>query len=194
MKRKKIFYSGIVLLISSILIIAFALYKIYIGRIKVNESIVLWDNVVKNNGESTEAKSIKNDTSNNNDVIGKLTIDSIKLDVPIIEGVDESSLENGAVHYSESFLPGKKGNCLILGHRDTVFMSLKNIKKGDEINIDTSSEKFTYVVDEVKIIEPDDNIIFKNYEESTLSLLTCYPFYYIGNAPQRFLVVAKIKS
>ncbi len=192
MNKKKLFHIGIVLLITSISIISFASYQIYISHIKVKESLELWDNAVDHTNKSIETTKISKNEPNN--IIGKLTINSIKLELPIIEGIDESSLEKGVVHYSESFFPGEKGNCLILGHRDTVFMPLKDIKVGDEININTASEKFTYFVDEVKVIEPDDNIILKKYDEPTLSLLTCYPFYYVGNAPQRFLVIAKIKS
>lgn len=127
------------------------------------------------------------------EVIGKLTIHRTNKDIPLIEGTSKSDLKKGAGRYIESFLPGKNGNCIIFGHRDGVFSSLEDIKLDDVIVIQTLAGEFIYKIVDTKITEPSEEEIIKVYDEPVLTLVTCYPFGYIGSAPKRFIVTASLE-
>src|SRR5216684_2589762 len=88
--------------------------------------------------------------------------------------------------------PGAYGNCVIAGHRDTHFRVLKDIHKGDEIQVETASGNFTYRVDEISVVSPDNTSSLQPTSEPVLNLITCYPFWYVGSAPKRFVVRAGI--
>jgi LPXTG-site transpeptidase (sortase) family protein len=87
-------------------------------------------------------------------------------------------------------LPWEAGNSAIAGHRDGLFRPLKDVKVGDEIRFRTTSDEFVYRVTRTSIVEPDDLSVLERRPETTLTLITCYPFYYVGSAPQRFIVQA----
>jgi sortase A len=89
-------------------------------------------------------------------------------------------------------LPGQLGNAALAGHRDTLFRQLQNIRRDDHITIQTVNGTFEYVVESLKIVQPDDLAVLKaNKGDRLLTLITCYPFHYIGSAPQRFIVRAR---
>jgi sortase A len=126
------------------------------------------------------------------EVIGKITLDKLQKSYPIIEGTDTSQLAKGVGHYISSVFPGAKGNSILAGHRDSVFRKLGELKPDDQISLETASGTFTYLVTGSKIVEIDDTSVFLSDESPTLTLITCYPFYYVGNAPKRFLLFAKL--
>jgi sortase A len=110
--------------------------------------------------------------------------------LPILEGVTESELRRGPGHLPGTPIPGTLGNSVIAGHRDTHFRMLKNIRKGDEIVIEQGSRKVAYKVRETRIVKPTDTSVLKPTRTKTLTLITCYPFRFIGSAPERFIVTA----
>lgn len=199
MKRDKIIYrAAIGTFIISILIISYASYQIIYSRNKVKENLEILDSIKKDKKSSVikENSSLpenQKETYSNHGLIGKLTIERTKKILPIVEGTSEDKLKRGAGHYEASSSPGERGNCIVFGHRDGVFSSLGEIKVNDYITIETDKGSFSYKVVSIKITEPKNEEILKNYSEPMLTLVTCYPFGYVGASPERFIVVAKLQ-
>lgn len=110
----------------------------------------------------------------------------------VVEGTDRSDLRIGPGHMQGSALPGMDGNCIIAGHRDTHFRVLKDIRKGDDIVLQTRTGEFHYRVRNTEVVPSWDNKPLRTTAEPVLSLITCYPFYYVGPAPKRFVVRAEL--
>ncbi|MGD0097760.1 MAG: class D sortase [Terracidiphilus sp.] len=124
------------------------------------------------------------------DVLGRIEISRIGLSVVVLEGTTSQTLRRGVGHIEGTALPGERGNIGIAGHRDTYFRALKDIRANDEIQLETASGIAKYDVDWIQITAPSDGGIVSSKSESTLTLVTCYPFQYIGAAPERFVVHA----
>ena len=113
------------------------------------------------------------------------------MSVAVLQGTTSRILRLGAGHIEGTALPGEGGNSAIAGHRDTFFRELKGIRQNDEIQLQTPSGLFRYEVDWVKVVAPDDISVLAPSTESALTLVTCYPFYFFGAAPKRFVVHAQ---
>ena len=124
--------------------------------------------------------------------IAKLTIPRLATQLYVFEGDRPDDLRRGPGHLADSARPGGRGNCIIAGHRDTHFRALKDIRKGDDILLKTSDGQFLYRVTEMSIVSADDTRPLKPTRDAVLNLITCYPFYYVGNAPKRFVVEAHL--
>jgi sortase A len=124
--------------------------------------------------------------------IGTLLIPALELSLPVYSGTSEKELKQGVGHYLKSGMPGEKRHTVLTGHRDTVFRKLENIKINDGVWVHTGAGKFLYKVHKTKIVEKNDRTVLVEKPIGTLSLVTCYPFQYAGNAPQRFIVEAKL--
>jgi sortase A len=123
--------------------------------------------------------------------LGRIEIPSLNMKVMIQEGTDYRTLQRGIGHITGTALLGQHGNVGLAGHRDTFFRDLRNIHKGDEITLVTLTGDTHYRVDKISIVGPRDSGVLRDSGENVLTLVTCYPFYYIGNAPKRFIVRAK---
>ena len=123
---------------------------------------------------------------------GKITILKSKEVLPLIQGTKDTDLEKGAAHFITTVLPGQEGNSAIFGYRDGIFKSLKDVIINDKILIECSAGILVFKVIETKIVLPGDATILKHYNDSIITLITCYPFYYLGSAPKRFIVIAKL--
>ncbi len=126
------------------------------------------------------------------DTLAQLTIPRLKGEWYVVEGSDEKDLRLGPGHLEGTVFPGEKGNCVIAGHRDTQFRVLKDIHKGDEILLRTSIGENRYRVTGWDIVLPTDTRSLMPTSSGVLNLVTCYPFYYVGNAPKRFIVHAEL--
>ena len=124
-------------------------------------------------------------------LVGMLDVPRLNLTTPVIEGDDDTTLKRAVGHLPDTPLPWERGNSAFAGHRDGLFRPLKDIKVGDEIRFRTSRAEFRYRVTETSIVTPDDVSVLENRSEPTLTLITCYPFYYVGNAPKRFIIHAE---
>ena len=124
------------------------------------------------------------------DVLGRIEVPRLKLRVAILEGTTAHTLRLGVGHIGGTALPGTDGSIGIAGHRDTYFRGLKDIHKNDEIIIQTARGISTYEVDWIRITDPADGGIMAPTADSGLTLVTCYPFHYIGAAPERYVVHA----
>jgi sortase A len=122
-----------------------------------------------------------------------LRIPRIHLEVPVLTGTDEITLNRGVGQIAGTAPPGEQGNIGIAGHRDGFFRNLKEISRGDEIDLETTGSAETYVVDRVMVTGPDDTSVLEPSDQPMLTLVTCYPFHYIGPAPRRFVVQAHLK-
>jgi sortase A len=124
-------------------------------------------------------------------VIGRLEIPRLNLTVMVREGADEITLSRAVGHIPGTALPGAIGNVGLAGHRDTFFRKLMNIRADDTIELETTEGKYRYVVESTRIVTPRDVSVLKASGGETLTLVTCYPFYYVGSAPKRFIVSAR---
>ena len=125
-----------------------------------------------------------------------LRIPKIDLEVPVLEGDDTLTMNRGAGHIPGTKLPGQTGNIGVTGHRDGFFRGLKDLAPGDVIELQrgTGSDDKTdrYIVRTISIVMPSDTRLLKDTTESTLTLVTCFPFRYVGSAPQRYVVQATL--
>lgn len=119
-----------------------------------------------------------------------LRIPKIRLEVPILQGTDDVTLNRAVGHISDTPLPGAEGNSGIAGHRDGFFRGLKDIGPDDTIELETLRGKEVYRVERTWVVDPDDISVLEATPTRSLTLVTCYPFYYIGPAPQRYIVRA----
>jgi sortase A len=122
--------------------------------------------------------------------LGRIDISAIGFTSMILEGTDARTLRRAVGHIPGTPLPGQRGNVAITGHRDTFFRPLRNIRKDDEIRLTTLSGSYRYWVDSIKVVEPEDVRVLDNSDDAILTLVTCYPFYFVGPAPKRFIVRA----
>jgi sortase A len=203
-KRLILFLSAVLLAVGGIYFSTTSAYKLLMGY-----GIYQWDKHVK--AETVQKdKENKIDTediaSNQKDeplysvrpqmgeLMGELFIPKLDETLPIYHGTDEDELEKGVGHFAQSVLPGEIDNSVLSGHRDTVFRRLGEVGKGDFLEVKTSAGTFTYKVKRVRIVDKDDRTVIVPKPKATLTLTTCYPFNFIGSAPQRYVLVAELTS
>lgn len=127
-------------------------------------------------------------------LVGRIDIPRLGLSAMVREGDDVGTLRHAVGHIPETALPGQPGNAGLAGHRDTFFRALKNVRAGDRIRVTTPRGPVEYIVDGTKVVDPDDVSVLNPTPNQTLTLVTCYPFYYIGSAPRRFIVRAQLAA
>lgn len=123
-----------------------------------------------------------------------LRIPALNLEVPVLRGTGEFTLNRGVGIIRNTSQPGQAGNIGIAGHRDGFFRGLKDIKKGDTISLVTMTGTSVYMVDRIRITDPKDVSVLSPRGEASLTLVTCYPFYFVGPAPKRYIVEASLKE
>ncbi len=126
------------------------------------------------------------------ETVAKLMIPRLDAQLYVVEGDDKKALRRGPGHMTGTVMPGGRGNCVIAGHRDTHFRVLKDIRKGDDIVLETHDGEFLYRVKNTRIVSPFNTGPIQPTKNAVLNLITCYPFYYVGNAPKRFIVEAEL--
>jgi LPXTG-site transpeptidase (sortase) family protein len=124
-------------------------------------------------------------------ILGRIDIPRLGISIAVLQGTGSRMLRLGAGHIEGTPFPGEAGNSGIAGHRDTFFRALKDIRRNDEIQLQITSGLSRYRVDSTRVVEPEDLSILAPSTESTLTLVTCYPFYFVGSAPKRFVVRAR---
>lgn len=151
----------------------------------VNESIEQWEEI-KNNSSDTEGKYI------DQDILGMMKISTFDKVIPIRLGTSDSILSKGAGVDSVVNQIGELGNSVIYGHREEIFWNLKHVKIGESIYIETLNDELNYIINEIRIVDPDDGWIYEKSEQSTITLVTCYPFIYMGPTPERYVIRATL--
>jgi len=122
----------------------------------------------------------------------RLSAPTISLDAVVVEGTSEEALLLGPGHMVRTAIPGDSGNSVISGHRDTFFRHIHELNKGDVILVQRNGRAFRFEVTGKKVVEPTDLSVIQPTGDSRLTLITCYPTYYIGPAPQRLVVFSKL--
>lgn len=123
-------------------------------------------------------------------LIGRLEIPRVRLSVVVVDGDDERTLSRAVGHLRDTPLPWEFGNSALAGHRDSFFRPLKNVRLNDRVRLLTPKGNFQYTISSIRILDPSDISVLDTKGQSSLTLVTCYPFGYIGNAPKRFVVRA----
>ena len=187
---------GITLVIPLFLSICGVLIFLSAGWNLISESYMMGSTIFsKPNTDITAVKfNINNQDVYRPDIgtqFATLKIPKLDLEKPVIYGDSPKELRMGVGHYVGSTLPGEGGNVVLSGHRDTALKKLKDLKIGQSIFIETNWGNYEYRVKEINIVEPTDHYVLDptNYEK--LTLYTCYPFNYIGHAPNRFVVTGE---
>ena len=155
------------------------------------EDTVSTQSVLPSTAPSTE-KNLYPVYPSEGETIGRLTIPALNLKLPIIEGTEKDDLKKGVGHYAQSVLPGVTDNCVLSGHRDTVFANLGKLKLGDYLIVTTMAGTFTYEVNGIRIVDEDDRTVIVPTDHAVLTVTTCYPFVYVGSAPDRYIVSADL--
>ncbi|MGL5870237.1 MAG: class D sortase [Clostridium chrysemydis] len=188
---------GVILILFGISFIAYPFIEIKLDNNKIKDNIEGWDSkkteVLKNmdnikiedKDRDKKPKTIKVDGK---EIYGKIIVEKTGEEIPLLIGATEENLKDGANIYDNGILPGENGTVIILGHRETTFGFLENIKENDKIEIETLGRTYTYKVNKTFITKPDDKKILENKKGKNLTLVTCYPFKYVGPAPERFIV------
>ncbi len=173
-------------------ITGYAGYQIWHSNIQAEKSLK------EAKGIEKKAFSEKIDKENFNpitgEVVGLLSLPKIESELAIVEGTDPDELAKGVGHYKGSYYPEQGGQIVLSGHRDTVFKRVGELELGDELVMKMPYGKAAYEIVNTKIVDADDtSIITLQDQEEELILTTCYPFGYIGDAPERYIIYAKKK-
>ena len=122
-----------------------------------------------------------------------LRIPSRNIEVPVFDSTDEWALNRGSGHVTGTSLPGERGNVAIAAHRDGFFRGLENIEIGDEIELTTLGGQQTFRVSQLDVVDPLNVSVLSATADTAVTLITCYPFNYVGAAPERFIVRATLQ-
>jgi len=125
------------------------------------------------------------------ELVGRIEIPRLGISTIVLEGVDSKTLRRGVGHIPETAPPGAGGNVGLAAHRDSFFRGLKDIRKNDIIRLKTLDGSYEYRVEQTEIVTPEDTQVLADTGVPELTLVTCYPFYYVGSAPKRFIVHAQ---
>ena len=177
-----------ILLVSGILALSYVVFTLVSARIYQKNAVLALDKQIQAEEQHKIVQPVL--AIKEGDVLGRIEIPRIGVSVAVLQGTTWRTLRLGVGHIKGTALPGEPGNIGIAGHRDTYFRALKDIHKDDEIQLETATGITTYEVDWIRITSPSDNGVLAPTTESSLTLVTCYPFYYIGAAPERFIVHA----
>jgi sortase A len=124
-------------------------------------------------------------------LIGRIEIPRLLLSAVVVEGVDKTTLRRAVGHIPGTAMPGRTGNVGLAGHRDTFFRSLKDVKIKDEVQLSTLAGNFNYEVESLRVVDPENVGVLAPSGQNVLTLVTCYPFYFVGPAPKRWIVRAR---
>jgi sortase A len=140
-------------------------------------------------GDRTEREAARREAAASG-ILGRIEAPDIGLDAAVLEGTGTVPLMRGVGHEPASARPGEAGNVILAGHRDTHFRALRGMRVGDRVQVTTAAGRFGYRVDSILVVEPDRTDLLSRVDHERLTLVTCYPFHWIGPAPRRLLVFA----
>jgi sortase A len=123
-----------------------------------------------------------------------LYIPKLKAKLPVIEGTQAEELTRGVGHFMESVLPGEPDNVVLSGHRDTFFHKIGELQEGDQLHVQIRQATFVYVIKQIWVTHPDDRTVIVPHHKPVLTLTTCYPFSYVGPAPERYIIQAVLQA
>jgi sortase A len=177
-----------ILVIAGLVAAGLGLHSIWTSHKAEQEAQEQWDAVSQSREVTPPRRVHKGDT------LARLSIPRLDSHWVVLEGADSTELRRGPGHLAQTALPGTRGNCVIAGHRDTQFRILRNVKIGEDISVEINGRTFVYRVIDRRVVSPTDTHPLKPTSNSSLTLVTCYPFYYVGPAPKRFVIRAELVS
>ncbi len=181
------------LIAAGLILVSVSLYQIFDGKRQVSLALGEAQTLVENTDRTIQTPD--NFVKISGDVIGVFKVPKLEMELPILEGTDEPQLAKGVGRMVGTKYPGQDGQILLSGHRDTVFQRVGELVVGDEITVQMEYGEFTYVVKDTYIVDADDRtVIDSTISEQVLTVTTCYPFRYVGNAPQRYIIDAVPKE
>jgi len=179
---------SILLIIVGIGVIGYAGYQIIASNILQQESLAEAQDMIEADEEKIDIEQFAPDIG---DTAGILEIPKIDAELPIIEGTDEDELEKGVGHYRGTAYPLENDQILLSGHRDTVFRDMGELEIGDTFIIKLPYGEFAYEIYETFIVDADDTTVIQSTApDEVLTVSTCYPFNFIGSAPERYIINA----
>ena len=195
MRKKVVLFFGCVLMFQGALALAWYAYLQLDMFLVQRAASRLIDERSRHNSESSGDRSLPHALvivpPRPGEPVGRIEIPRLHMSVMILEGTAPRVLRMAAGHIGGTALPGRAGNIGIAAHRDALFRPLKDIRHQDKIVLTTSYGTFRYVVVEVEIVDPTDVQVLHSTADPELTLITCYPFTYLGAAPKRFVVHAR---
>lgn len=184
-----------ILLITGMGLVIYSLTEIFKGEQEVKKARAEAEEILQQQpDEKTKKEKLTADDFHFavGDTIGLLYIPKLDRDLPIIEGTNPEELDRGVGHYLGTAFPGQKDQIVLSGHRDTVFRNFDQLVIGDTFVLKLPYGTFEYEIFDTEIVPADDTTVIRSTApEEILTVTTCYPFYFIGNAPDRFIFYAK---
>jgi sortase A len=187
----------LIMIMAGLIVIGFGVWQIVETNFQTDASLKEAKRIVaKAESNYDEEEPFKNpkkiDPPKFGDTVGLLKIPKIEAELAIVEGTDPNDLKKGVGHYKGSYFPAENGQIVLSGHRDTVFRRLGELDPGDLFEVQMPNGKFKYELTNTKIVDADDRTIItlQNTKEE-LIIITCYPFRFVGNAPERYIIYAK---
>ncbi|HLS09759.1 class D sortase [Lentibacillus sp.] len=187
---------AIVLLAIGIIFIAAGGYQLFKTNHAQKSSLqeartILAEEKVETSAGSDSSINKENFRPEHGETVGILTIPRLEADLPIVEGTDEDELEKGVGHYHGTAYPRQNDQIVLSGHRDTVFRRMGELELGDILTVQLSYGDFSYEIVETEVVDAEDRtVISPTAPKEVLTVTTCYPFSYIGNAPDRYIITA----
>ncbi|MDX8044585.1 class D sortase [Gracilibacillus sp. S3-1-1] len=184
-------------IIAGIVILSYGGYELFKTHAAEKQAMSEAKELIAQSSSSNEVKEAPKEAPEDfipdmGETVGILKIPSLDAELPIVEGTDPDELEKGVGHYRGSAYPLQDDQIVLSGHRDTVFRKLGEVEIGDTFIIELEYGKFEYEMVDSKIVDADDTSIIKSTAPNEeLVITTCYPFSYIGNAPDRYIIYAK---
>ncbi|HLQ74230.1 MAG TPA: class D sortase [Bacillota bacterium] len=184
---------SVLLIIIGVSFLAFGGYQLYQSKQNENERLAEGSEIISNKviNSLSEVDSLNYDYVTHGEVIGVFYVPRLDREIPIIEGTDEEELAQGVGHYADTGLPGENTQILLSGHRDTVFRQFGELEHGDELHVKMKQGTFIYEIQEHEIVDANDTtVIDPEREDEVLTVSTCYPFSFVGSAPDRYVLYA----
>ena len=193
--NKGIFFLSLLLLVVGISLTGYSLFQMWESKQSQKQAITEAEALLsspKSAIENSESDSFTIPEFSEGDTLGILEVPKLDAKLPIVEGTDEEQLDKGVGHYIGTKLPEQNDQIVLSGHRDTVFRRFDELAIGDRFIVKLEYGSFTYEIESTKIVDADDLTVIKpTAPEEVLTVTTCYPFGYIGDAPDRFIFTAK---
>jgi sortase A len=178
-----------------VIFIGIGLSQFIDSKVQTKQSLKEAKDIVQSHADNEvelPAKPVERLLPDEGETTGLLYIPKINAELAIVEGTDPDDLEKGVGHYKDSYYPEENGQIILSGHRDTVFRKLGELKLADILEVQMPYGSYQYEITHTKIVDADDtSIITLQNDEEELILTTCYPFSYIGDAPDRYIIYAK---
>lgn len=162
------------------------------AEVRSRKALIPGEGPDQDNWAAERVRSYQKSVSVNSLPLARLEIPAIDLSAMVLEGTDTWTLNRGVGHIRGTAPPGVKGNTGIAGHRDGFFRGLRNISKNDRIVLTTVEGTYHYRVANIKIVSPNQTEVLAPTPDPSLTLVTCYPFFFVGDAPKRYIVTSRL--